>query len=91
MKITYLVVFFIHAQHSFSVLTNLNECQNNSVFIFFFYVESQLLLAKQVALIEPLRDLAAHEPDTTFLSPEYRYSINLTQPFYLRNIGIAST
>ena len=34
--------------------------------------ESQLLLAKQVALIEPLRDLAAHEQDTTFLSPEYR-------------------
>ena len=24
----------------------------------------------QVALIEPLKDLAAHEPDTTFLSPE---------------------
>jgi hypothetical protein len=35
--------------------------------------ESQLLLAKQVALIEPLRDLAAHETDTTFLAPEYRY------------------
>ena len=36
-------------------------------------LESQLLLAKQVALIEPLKDLAAHEPDTTFLSPEYKY------------------
>ncbi len=35
--------------------------------------ESQLLLAKQVALIEPLRDVAAHETDTTFLAPEYRY------------------
>ena len=37
------------------------------------FSESQLLLAKQVALIEPLKDLAAHETDTTFLSPEYRY------------------
>ena len=36
-------------------------------------LESQLLLAKQVALIEPLKDLAAHEPDTEFLSPEYKH------------------
>ena len=37
--------------------------------------ESQLLLAKQVALIEPLRDLAAHETDTAFLAPEYRFGL----------------
>ena len=37
-------------------------------------LEAQLLLAKQVALIEPLKDLAAHEDDTAgFLSPEYQY------------------
>ena len=36
-------------------------------------LESQLLLAKQVALIEPLKDVAAHEADTSFLSPEYKY------------------
>ena len=36
-------------------------------------LEAQLLLAKQVALIEPLRDVAAHEPDTSFLSPEYQF------------------
>jgi len=36
-------------------------------------LESQLLLAKQVALVEPIKDLAAHEPDTSFLSPEYKY------------------
>ncbi len=35
-------------------------------------LESQLLLAKQVALLDPLRDLAANESDTTFLSPEYK-------------------
>jgi len=35
-------------------------------------LEAQLLLAKQVALIEPLRDLEAHEADVaSFLSPEY--------------------
>jgi len=35
-------------------------------------LEAQLLLAKQVALIEPLRDLQAHEADvSSFLSPEY--------------------
>ena len=39
-------------------------------------LESQLLLAKQVALIEPLKDLAAHEPDTSFLSPEYQYILD---------------
>ena len=36
-------------------------------------LESQLLLAKQVALIEPLKDLAAHEDSeealSAFLSP----------------------
>jgi Bardet-Biedl syndrome 7 protein len=40
-------------------------------------LESQLLLAKQVALIDPLKDLAAHEDDqaalSTFLSPEYQH------------------
>ena len=36
-------------------------------------LESQLLLAKQVALIDPLKDVAAHESDTTFLSPEYQF------------------
>ena len=39
-------------------------------------LESQLLLAKQVALIEPLKDVAAHEADTTFLSPEYKYILD---------------
>ena len=39
-------------------------------------LESQLLLAKQVALIEPLKDLAAHEDDTSFLSPEYSYILD---------------
>ena len=36
-------------------------------------LEAQLMLAKQVALIEPLKDLSAHEDDTAFLSPEYQY------------------
>ena len=36
-------------------------------------LEAQLLLAKQVALIEPLKDLAAHEDNTDFLSPEYQF------------------
>ncbi len=27
----------------------------------------------QVALIDPLKDLAAHESDTSFLSPEYQH------------------
>ena len=36
-------------------------------------LEAQLLLAKQVALIEPLRDVASHEPDTSFLSPESQH------------------
>lgn len=49
-------------------------------------LEAQLLLAKQVALIEPLKDLAAHEDDTgNFLSPEYQYilehSTELQQQF----------
>lgn len=39
-------------------------------------LESQLLLAKQVALIEPLKDVAAHEADTSFLSPEYKYILD---------------
>ncbi len=43
-------------------------------------LESQLLLAKQVALIEPLKDLAAHEEDqaalNTFLSPEYQHILD---------------
>jgi len=30
-------------------------------------LEAQILLAKQVALIEPLKDLAAHEEDTRLL------------------------
>ena len=42
-------------------------------------LEAQLLLAKQVALIEPLKDLAAHEEDTTFLSPEYQYILDNAQ------------
>eukprot|EP00095_Tigriopus_kingsejongensis_P011869 maker-scaffold180_size281610-snap-gene-0.36 protein:Tk11869 transcript:maker-scaffold180_size281610-snap-gene-0.36-mRNA-1 annotation:"bardet-biedl syndrome 7 protein homolog" len=36
-------------------------------------LESQLLLAKQVAMIEPLKDLAAHEDNISFLSPEFQY------------------
>jgi len=48
-------------------------------------LEHQLLLAKQVALIEPLKDLAAHEEDTSFFAPEYAYILNnseaLTQEF----------
>ena len=39
-------------------------------------LESQLLLAKQVALIEPLKDLAAHEEETSFFAPEYAYILN---------------
>ena len=39
-------------------------------------LEHQLLLAKQVALIEPLKDLAAHEEDTSFFAPEYAYILN---------------
>jgi Bardet-Biedl syndrome 7 protein len=40
-------------------------------------LEAQLLLAKQVALIEPLKDLAAHETEgTDFLSPEYQFILD---------------
>ena len=39
-------------------------------------LEAQLLLAKQVAMIEALRDLEAHEEDMSFLSPEYRYILD---------------
>lgn len=39
-------------------------------------LEAQLLLAKQVALIEPLKDLAASEDSTEFLSPEYQYILD---------------
>ncbi|CAB4066898.1 BBS7 [Lepeophtheirus salmonis] len=46
-------------------------------------LEAQLLLAKQVALIEPLRDLAANEPDTNFLSPEYKFILENSET--LRN------
>ena len=42
----------------------------------FLFSESQLLLAKQVALIEPLKDLAAHEEETSFFAPEYAYILN---------------
>ena len=44
--------------------------------ILFSFTESQLLLAKQVALIEPLKDLAAHEEETSFFAPEYAYILN---------------
>ncbi len=30
----------------------------------------------QVALIDPLKDLSAHESDTSFLSPEYQYILH---------------
>ena len=41
-------------------------------------LESQLLLAKQVALIDPLTDLAAHAQDDAeqILSPEYQYILD---------------
>ena len=39
-------------------------------------LENQLLLAKQVALIEPLKDLASHEEDTSFFAPEYLHILN---------------
>ena len=39
-------------------------------------LEAQLLLAKQVAMIEALRDLEAHEEDMSFLSPEYQYILD---------------
>ena len=39
-------------------------------------LEAQLLLAKQVAMIEALRDLEAHEDDMSFLSPEYQYILD---------------
>ena len=42
-------------------------------------LESQLLLAKQVALIEPLKDVAANEADTEFLSAEYRFILDNTE------------
>ncbi|CAL4090214.1 unnamed protein product, partial [Meganyctiphanes norvegica] len=35
-------------------------------------LEAQLMLAKQVSLIDALREVAAHESDTSFLSPEYQ-------------------
>ncbi|TRY73217.1 hypothetical protein TCAL_01950 [Tigriopus californicus] len=39
-------------------------------------LESQLLLAKQVAMIQPLKDLAAHEENLDFLSPEFQYILD---------------
>ena len=39
-------------------------------------LENQLLLAKQVALIEALKDLASHEEDTSFFAPEYLHILN---------------
>ncbi|XP_042887842.1 Bardet-Biedl syndrome 7 protein homolog isoform X1 [Penaeus japonicus] len=35
-------------------------------------LEAQLMLAKQVSLIDALRELGSHETDTSFLSPEYK-------------------
>ena len=43
-------------------------------------LEHQLLLAKQVALIEPLKDIAAHEEDTSFFAPEYAYILDNSEP-----------
>ena len=48
----------------------------HSVKLLYPKLEHQLLLAKQVALIEPLKDLAAHEEDTSFFAPEYAYILN---------------
>nr|XP_045592027.1 Bardet-Biedl syndrome 7 protein homolog isoform X1 [Procambarus clarkii]XP_045592028.1 Bardet-Biedl syndrome 7 protein homolog isoform X1 [Procambarus clarkii] len=39
-------------------------------------LEAQLLLAKQVSLIEALRELGSHESDTSFLSPEYQHIVD---------------
>nr|XP_053649854.1 Bardet-Biedl syndrome 7 protein-like [Cherax quadricarinatus] len=39
-------------------------------------LEAQLLLAKQVSLIEALRELGSHESDTSFLSVEYQHIID---------------
>ena len=54
-------------------LNNIKVVKN---IILFSFAESQLLLAKQVALIEPLKDLAAHEEETSFFAPEYAYILN---------------
>lgn len=37
---------------------------------------AQLMLAKQVSLIDALRELSSHESDTSFLSPEYQYILD---------------
>ncbi|XP_071527283.1 BBSome complex member BBS7-like isoform X2 [Panulirus ornatus] len=39
-------------------------------------LEAQLMLAKQVSLIEALRELGSHEADTSFLSPEYQHILD---------------
>ncbi|KAK4304694.1 hypothetical protein Pmani_023378 [Petrolisthes manimaculis] len=39
-------------------------------------LEAQLMLAKQVSLIEALRELGCHEADTSFLSPEYQHILD---------------
>ncbi|XP_066957827.1 Bardet-Biedl syndrome 7 protein homolog [Macrobrachium rosenbergii] len=39
-------------------------------------LEAQLMLAKQVSLIDALRELGSHETDTSFLSPEYQHILD---------------
>ncbi|XP_076069179.1 BBSome complex member BBS7-like isoform X2 [Oratosquilla oratoria] len=39
-------------------------------------LEAQLMLAKQVSLIDALRELGSHEADTSFLAPEYQYILD---------------
>ncbi|KAF2360801.1 Quinoprotein alcohol dehydrogenase-like superfamily [Trinorchestia longiramus] len=58
-------------------------------------LQAQLFLAKQVSLIDALRELEAHESDTSFLSPEYQYILDnadtlqqqyLKQPCHLERL-----
>ncbi|KAB7495673.1 Bardet-Biedl syndrome 7-like protein [Armadillidium nasatum] len=52
------------------------ESIDHALYLLHPRLEAQLLLAKQVSLIEPLRELSSQESDSSFLSPEYQFILD---------------
>lgn len=58
--------------------TELNDASISHVLgLIFPKLEGQLMLAKNVQLIEALQEIKAHEEDTSFLSPQCQFILGM--------------
>lgn len=66
-----------------SLVAELNDASITHVLgVIFPKLEGQLMLAKNVQLIEALQEIKVHEEDTSFLSPQCQFILGMCSQFH---------